>query len=313
MNNVVTGGAGFIGSHICEKLVKSGEEVICVDNFFTGKKENIKHLLDYNNFEIIRHDITDERLLLEADRIYHFACPASPVHYQTDPIKTIQTNVVGTNNMCRMAMKTKARILLASTSEVYGNPEVHPQVEDYNGNVNPTGPRSCYDEGKRCAETLMFDYYREKKVDIRVIRIFNTYGPKMSAMDGRVVSNFIVQALIGNPITIYGDGKQTRSFCYIDDLIHGIFSMMEQNKIIGPINLGNPEEKTILQLAKMILELTNTDSKIVYRDLPTDDPVRRKPNIDKAVYELGWKPWINLKDGLNFTIDYFRKILERIV
>ena len=312
MNNLVTGGAGFIGSHLCEWLLDRGEEVVVIDNFFTGTKNNIKHLFNhrnYRNFEVIRHDIT-EPFLIETDRIFHFACPASPVYYQKDPVKTIETNVVGTNNILKIAERTGARILIASTSEVYGNPEVHPQVESYWGNVNPIGIRSCYDEGKRVAETLTFDYHREKDIDIRVIRIFNTYGPRMMENDGRVVSNFITQALRNEPITVFGDGHQTRSFCYIHDLVAGIISMMNKDNIIGPINLGNPDERTILELATVILKLINTKSKIVFKELPQDDPIRRKPNIEQAITYLKWKPVYSLEAGLRETIEYFEGVIE---
>jgi len=309
MNNLITGGAGFIGSHLCEKLLEMGEEVTAIDNFFTGTKQNIKHLMDNPNFELIRHDIT-EPLLIETDRIYHLACPASPVHYQRDPVKTVETNVVGTNNMLKIAERTGARILLASTSEVYGNPEVHPQPESYYGHVNSIGPRSCYDEGKRVAETLMFDYHRERNIDIRVARIFNTYGPRMSENDGRVVSNFIVQALRGQEITVFGDGGQTRSFCYVNDMVTGLMLLMEKDMITGPINLGNPEEKTILELANLILYIAEKELQIVFKNLPQDDPERRKPDITKAMNELGWKPCISLKSGLMRTIEYFREIIK---
>lgn len=308
MNNLVTGGAGFIGSHLCKRLLDIGEEVTCVDNFFTGTKRNVMHLLDNPDFELIRHDIT-EPFLIETDRIFHLACPASPVYYQKDPVKTVETNVVGTNNMLKIAERTGARLLLASTSEVYGNPEVHPQTEAYWGNVNPIGMRACYDEGKRVAETLAFDYHREKDVDIRVVRIFNTYGPRMMENDGRVVSNFITQALKTEPITVFGKGHQTRSFCYVDDLVEGLTSMMNADNITGPVNLGNPDERTILDLATLVLKMIDTDSKIAFRELPQDDPVRRKPDISLARELLWWKPEIPLEQGLVETIRYFEGVL----
>lgn len=306
---LVTGGAGFIGSHLCERLVREGNDVICVDNFFTGTKKNIESLLDCHNFELIRHDVTKE-LLVEVDQIYNLACPASPVHYQYDPVKTINTSVMGAINMLELAKAVKARVLQASTSEVYGNPTVHPQPEEYWGNVNPIGIRSCYDEGKRVAETLFFDYHRQYGVDIKVIRIFNTYGPNMNVNDGRVVSNFIVQALKGEDITIYGDGLQTRSFCYVDDLVEAMIRMMNsRDGFTGPVNLGNPGEFTMLQLAEKVIELTGSKSKIVYRPLPQDDPTQRKPVIDLARKELGWEPVIALEEGLTKTIDYFDRTL----
>ncbi len=310
MNRIlVTGGAGFIGSHLCTRLVKEGNDVICVDNFFTGSKRNIEQLLDCHNFELIRHDVTKE-LLVEVDQIYNLACPASPVHYQYNPVKTIKTSVMGAINMLGLAKRVNARVLQASTSEVYGNPAVHPQPEEYWGNVNPIGIRSCYDEGKRVAETLFFDYHRQNKVDIKVIRIFNTYGPNMNANDGRVVSNFIVQALRGEDITIYGDGKQTRSFCYVDDLVEGMIRMMNsRDGFTGPVNLGNPGEFTMLELAEKVIELTGSASKIVYRPLPQDDPTQRKPVIDLAGKELDWKPTIPLNRGLERTIEYFKTII----
>jgi UDP-glucuronate decarboxylase len=306
---LITGGAGFIGSHIAEILVKEGNEVICLDNFYTGSKSNVSHLLDYNNFELIRHDITEE-ILLEVDQIYNLACPASPVHYQNNPIKTIKTNVLGTINMLGMAKRVKARILQASTSEVYGNPLEHPQKESYWGNVNTIGIRSCYDEGKRISETLCFDYHRYNGVDIRVIRIFNTYGPRMHIEDGRVVSNFIVQALQNKNITIFGDGSQTRSFCYVDDLVGGILLMMNQNNFLGPVNLGNDGEFTVKELAEMVISLTNTKSKIEYKPLPSDDPTRRRPDLSLANKKLGYKANILLKDGLQKTISYFDTFLK---
>lgn len=306
---LITGGAGFIGSHIAEILVKEGNEVICLDNFYTGSKSNVSHLLDNNNFELIRHDITEE-ILLEVDQIYNLACPASPVHYQNNPIKTIKTNVLGTINMLGMAKRVKARILQASTSEVYGNPLEHPQKESYWGNVNTIGIRSCYDEGKRISETLCFDYHRYNNVDIRVIRIFNTYGPRMHIEDGRVVSNFIVQALQNKNITIFGDGSQTRSFCYVDDLVSGILLMMNQDNFLGPVNLGNDGEFTVKELAEMVIGLTNTKSKIEYKPLPSDDPTRRRPDLSLAKEKLGYKASIPLKDGLLKTISYFDTFLK---
>lgn len=305
---LVTGGAGFLGSHLCDRLIKEGNEVICVDNLFTGSKDNIRHLLGNINFEFIRHDIT-EPLYVEVDQIYNLACPASPPHYQYNPIKTAKTSVYGIINMLGLAKRVNARILQASTSEVYGDPEIHPQPESYRGNVNPIGIRSCYDEGKRMAETLLFDYHRQYNVDIRVIRIFNTYGPRMNMNDGRVVSNFIVQALKGENITIYGNGQQTRSFCYVDDLIEGMYRMMNTENFIGPVNIGNPDEFTILELAKKILELTNSSSQIIFQPLPSDDPTQRKPIIDLAQKNLNWKPTISLEEGLIKTIKYFKDII----
>lgn len=306
---LVTGGAGFIGSHLCEELIKRGNDVICLDNFFTGSKDSIRHLLGNNHFELVRHDITKE-YFIEVDEIYNLACPASPPHYQYNPIKTAKTSVLGIINMLGLAKRCKARILQASTSEVYGDPNVHPQKETYWGNVNPIGIRSCYDEGKRMAETLMFDYHRQNNVDIRVIRIFNTYGPNMNKNDGRVVSNFIVQALQNKDITIYGDGSQTRSFCYVSDLINGMIKMME-NEIgfIGPVNLGNPVETSILDFAKFIIELTGSKSKIVFLPLPSDDPTQRKPDIFLAKEKLNWEPSVDVKDGLLKTIEYFKKVI----
>ena len=309
MPTLVTGGAGFLGSHLCERLVKQGEEVICLDNFFTGRRKNIAHLLDYKNFEVMRHDVVDP-FKVEVDRIYNLACPASPVHYQYNPIKTVKTSVMGAINCLGLAKRVGARILQASTSEVYGDPEVHPQPESYRGNVNPIGLRSCYDEGKRCAETLFFDYYRENKVDIRVIRIFNTYGPKMTPDDGRVVSNFIVQALKGEDITLYGDGSQTRSFCYVDDLIDGMMGIMEQQESVGPVNLGNPTEFTIRQLAEAVLQKVETTSKIVEKPLPADDPTQRKPDIALVQKLISWEPKVALTGGLDRTIPYFREIIK---
>ena len=309
MNRVlVTGGAGFLGSHLCDRLIKEGSDVICVDNLFTGSKDNIRHLLSNPYFEFIRHDVT-EPLYAEVDQIYNLACPASPVHYQYNPIKTAKTSVYGAMNMLGLAKRVKARILQASTSEVYGDPEVHPQPESYRGHVNPIGIRSCYDEGKRMAETLFFDYHRQNHVDIRVIRIFNTYGPRMNQNDGRVVSNFIVQALKGEDITIYGDGMQTRSFCYVDDLIEGMFRMMNTEGITGPVNIGNPGEFTMLELAQKVLAMTDSKSKIVYKPLPSDDPTQRRPVIDLAKEKLGWQPSILLDEGLARTIDYFKKVV----
>ena len=309
MNRVlVTGGAGFLGSHLCDRLIKEGSDVICVDNLFTGSKDNIRHLLSNPYFEFIRHDVT-QPLYAEVDQIYNLACPASPVHYQYNPIKTAKTSVYGAMNMLGLAKRVKARILQASTSEVYGDPEVHPQPESYRGHVNPIGIRSCYDEGKRMAETLFFDYHRQNHVDIRVIRIFNTYGPRMNQNDGRVVSNFIVQALKGEDITIYGDGMQTRSFCYVDDLIEGMFRMMNTEGITGPVNIGNPGEFTMLELAQKVLAMTDSKSKIVYKPLPSDDPMQRRPVIDLAKEKLGWQPSILLDEGLARTIDYFKQVV----
>jgi len=309
---LVTGGAGFIGSHLCERLLDSGNEVICLDNFFTGSKNNIEHLLHLPYFELIRHDITMP-VYIEADEIYHLACPASPVHYQYNPIKTIKTSVMGTINMLGLAKRTRARILLASTSEVYGDPAVHPQQEDYWGNVNPIGIRSCYDEGKRCAETLCMDYNRQNSVRVKIVRIFNTYGPRMNADDGRVVSNFIVQAVRGKNITVYGDGSQTRSFQYIDDLIEGLTRMMDtEDSITGPVNMGNPAEFTILELAKKVISLTQSVSKLEFRPLPKDDPSRRCPDITLAKkYLNNWEPLVQLDEGLKKTIEYFTKTLDK--
>ena len=305
---LVTGGAGFLGSHLCDRLIEEGNDVICADNLFTGSKDNIRHLLSNPYFEFIRHDIT-EPLYVEVDQIYNLACPASPVHYQYNPIKTAKTSIIGAFNMLGLAKRVKARILQASTSEVYGDPEIHPQPETYRGCVNPIGLRSCYDEGKRMAETLFFDYYRQHKVDIRVIRIFNTYGPRMNKNDGRVVSNFIVQALKGEDITIYGDGTQTRSFCYVDDLIDGMIRMMNCEGCIGPVNIGNPGEFTMLELAKKIIEMTDSKSRLVYEPLPSDDPTQRQPVIDLAKTKLGWRPVIDLEQGLERTIDYFKRVI----
>ena len=308
---LVTGGAGFLGSHLCERLVKEGHHVLCVDNYFTGSKKNIEHLLDYKNFEVIRQDICIP-LYVEVDEIYNLACPASPYYYQWDPIQTMKTSVIGTYNMLGLAKRTGAKILQASTSEVYGDPEVHPQTEDYWGNVNPIGIRSCYDEGKRAAETLCMDYFRTHSVDVRIIRIFNTYGPRMAQNDGRVVSNFVVQALQGKDITVYGDGEQTRSFCYVDDLIDGMIAYMAlgtDDNYPGPINLGNPGEFTMNELAEKVIALTGTNSQILRQPLPQDDPKQRKPNIERANSILGWSPKIPLEDGLKKTIDYFRKVV----
>ncbi|MCX6636454.1 MAG: SDR family oxidoreductase [Acidobacteria bacterium] len=306
---VVTGGAGFLGSHLCDRLIDSGAEVVCVDNFFTGSKSNVAHLLSNPRFEIVRHDVV-QPILLEADQIYNFACPASPVHYQYNPVKTIKTNVMGAINMLGLAKRVRARILQASTSEVYGDPTDHPQKESYWGHVNPIGPRSCYDEGKRVAETLMMDYHRQNGVDIRIVRIFNTYGPRMAVNDGRVVSNFIVQALRNQPITIYGDGAQTRSFCYVSDLIEGVWRLMNTEGLTGPVNIGNPNEFTIRELAEMVISLTGSRSEIVHRPLPQDDPVQRQPDISLAREKLGWQPKVALKDGLTPTIEHFEKALS---
>ena len=305
---LVTGGAGFLGSHLCDKLLAGGNDVICLDNLFTGSKDNIRHLLANPYFEFIRHDVT-EPIRLEVDQIYNLACPASPVHYQYNPIKTAETSVLGAMNMLGLAKRMRARILQASTSEVYGDPKVHPQPESYWGSVNPIGIRSCYDEGKRLAETLFFDYHRQNGVDIRVIRIFNTYGPRMNPSDGRVVSNFIVQALRGEDITVYGDGTQTRSFCYVDDLIEGMVRMMEAEDFTGPVNLGNPGEFTMLELAEKVIRLTGSRSRMVHEPLPGDDPAQRRPVINLAKEKLGWQPTIELEEGLRRTIAYFREIL----
>ena len=306
---LVTGGAGFLGSHLCERLIRDGDDVLCVDNFFTGNKTNIAHLVSNPYFELMRHDVTFP-LYVEVDQIYNLACPASPVHYQFDPVQTTKTSVHGAINMLGLAKRVKARIFQASTSEVYGDPQVHPQLENYWGHVNPIGPRSCYDEGKRCAETLFFDYYRQHNLDIKVARIFNTYGPRMHPNDGRVVSNFIVQALKGEDITIYGDGSQTRSFCYVDDLIEGFIRVMRTEAgFTGPINLGNPREFSMLELAETILKLARSSSKLAYKPLPQDDPRQRQPDITLATSSLGWTPHVSLEDGLKETIDYFRGIL----
>ena len=305
---LVTGGAGFLGSHLCDRLVAQGHDVICLDNFFTSQKHNVAHLLPKSNFDLIRHDVV-EPIFLEVDEIYNLACPASPVHYQYNPVKTVKTSVMGAINMLGLAKSTRAKILQASTSEVYGEPSIHPQPESYWGNVNPIGIRACYDEGKRCAETLFFDYHRSNHVNVRVIRIFNTYGPRMHPYDGRVVSNFILQALTGQDITIYGDGKQTCSFCYVDDLIDGIMRMMNgPDTFIGPVNIGNPGEFTMLDLAQLVLEMTNSKAKISYMPRPKDDPSQRRPDITLAKKHLGWEPKISLKEGLAKTIDFFRTI-----
>jgi UDP-glucuronate decarboxylase len=307
---LVSGGGGFLGSHLCDKLLSEGNEVLCVDNFFTGNRRNIHHLLDNKNFELLRHDVTHP-LYVEVDEIYNLACPASPVHYQFDPVQTTKTSVIGAMNMLGLAKRLKIKILQASTSEVYGDPEIHPQPESYRGNVNPLGPRACYDEGKRCAETLFFDYHRQHGVAIKVMRIFNTYGPRMHPNDGRVVSNFIVQALKGQDITIYGDGKQTRSFCYVDDNIDGMYRLMNsRDGFTGPVNIGNPGEFTMIELAELIIQLTDSKSKLVFMPLPQDDPMQRKPVIDLAKAELGWEPKIQLKEGLIKTINYFDSILS---
>jgi len=308
MRILITGGAGFLGSHLSERLLLEGHEVVCMDNFFTGRKCNIAHLLENPYFELMRHDVVDP-FKLEVDQIYNLACPASPVHYQHNPIKTTKTSVMGAINCLGLAKRVNARVFQASTSEVYGDPSVHPQPESYWGNVNPIGIRSCYDEGKRCAETLFFDYHRQNQVDIRVVRIFNTYGPRMLADDGRVVSNFIVQALQGQDITVYGEGQQTRSFCYVDDLIEGFVGLMNQDQVIGPMNIGNPNEFTILELAQKVIELTGSKSQIVYRAMPEDDPKQRKPDITQAREILGWEPKVQLEAGLKKTIEYFAQSL----
>jgi UDP-glucuronate decarboxylase len=305
---LVTGGAGFLGSHLCDRLLSAGAEVICVDNFFTGSKDNVSHLLSNPAFEIVRHDIVNP-LLLEVDQIYNFACPASPVHYQHNPVKTTKTNVMGAINMLGLAKRLRARILQASTSEVYGDPKEHPQKESYWGHVNTIGPRSCYDEGKRVAETLMMDYHRQNAVDIRIVRIFNTYGPRMAINDGRVVSNFIIQALRNQPITLYGDGLQTRSFCYVSDLIEGVYRLMNTDGLTGPVNMGNPTEFTIRDLAEAVVALTGSRSEIVHRPLPQDDPTQRQPDISLAREKLGWEATVPLKQGLQTTIEYFNKRL----
>jgi UDP-glucuronate decarboxylase len=306
---LVTGGSGFLGSHLCDRLLEQGANVICLDNFFTGTRMNVEHLLDHHRFELIRHDVTFP-IYLEIDQIYNMACPASPVHYQHDPVQTTKTSVHGAINMLGLAKRVKARILQASTSEVYGNPNVHPQTEDYWGNVNPIGIRSCYDEGKRCAETLFFDYWRQHKLKIKVARIFNTYGPRMHPNDGRVVSNFIVQALLGRDITMYGDGSQSRSFCYVDDLVDGLMRLMNSaDGVTGPVNIGNPNEFTMLELASQVIALTGSKSKVIHKPLPQDDPRQRQPNITQARDVLGWEPKTQLKEGLTKTIAYFEKLL----
>ncbi|MEN6321527.1 MAG: UDP-glucuronic acid decarboxylase family protein [Syntrophaceae bacterium] len=306
---LITGGAGFLGSHLCDRLISKGNDILCLDNFFTGIKNNIIHLLNNTRFELIRHDITHP-ILIEADQIYNLACPASPIHYQYNPIKTIKTNVMGAINMLGMAKRLNVKILQASTSEVYGDPDVHPQSESYWGRVNPIGPRSCYDEGKRAAECLMMDYHRQNNVKVKIVRIFNTYGPRMALNDGRVVSNFIVQALRGKDITIYGDGSQTRSFCYVDDMIDGLITMMDAaDNFLGPVNIGNPDEYRILDLAEAIIRKTGSRSKIVFCALPQDDPMQRKPDISLAKEILGWQPTINLDEGLDRTIAYFRNVI----
>ena len=307
---LVTGGAGFLGSHLCERLLEEGHDVLCVDNFFSGSKENVRHLLANPYFELIRHDIIHP-LFVEVDEIYHLACPASPIHYQFNAIKTVKTNVLGTINMLGLAKRVKAKILLASSSEIYGNPEVHPQPEDYWGHVNPIGLRSCYDEGKRVAETLMMDYHRQNKVETKIARIFNSYGPRMALNDGRVISNFIIQSLKGEPLTVYGQGKQTRSFCYVDDVIEGLIQLMNTDSYPYPLNLGNPEEITIIELAKMIIDLTQSSSSLQFQPLPPDDPQRRCPDITKAKKILNWEPRTELDSGLKATIQYFQEILSK--
>ncbi len=310
MRVLITGGAGFIGSHLTERLLKAGHSVIIMDNFHTGSRNNIRHLLHNDDLEVFRHDVT-EPFRVEVDCIYNLACPASPIHYQRSPVKTVLTSVLGVIHCLDLAKVTKARVLQASTSEIYGDPQVHPQREEYWGNVNTIGPRSCYDEGKRVAETLMFDYHRENGVDIRLARIFNTYGPKMSPDDGRVVSNFILQALRGEPITMFGDGSQTRSFCYVDDLVEGLIRLMNTDGITGPMNFGNPDERTIKEIAELVIRLTGSSSEIVYKPLPKDDPVRRKPDISMAKQNLGWQPKVKLEDGLPRVIEYFRPLAEK--
>lgn len=305
---LVTGGAGFLGSHLCERLLGQGHEVLCLDNFFTGRRKNVAHLMDNSDFELIRHDVVDP-FKFEVDQIYNLACPASPVHYQYNPIKTVKTSVMGAINCLGLAKRVGARILQASTSEVYGDPEIHPQPESYRGNVNPIGLRACYDEGKRCAETLFFDYHRENKVDIRVVRIFNTYGPRMLANDGRVVSNFIVQAIKGEDLTLYGDGSQTRSFCYMDDLLEAMIRTMNQEETVGPVNIGNPNEFTIRELAEAVMKKVQSNSSLIEMPLPEDDPSQRKPDITLAQKVLGWNPEIQLEEGLDRTIPYFQELL----
>jgi UDP-glucuronate decarboxylase len=308
---LITGGSGFLGSHLCERLINEGNEIVCVDNLFTGRKSNIYHLLSHPRFEFLRHDITWP-LYVEVDEIYNLASPASPIHYQFDPVQTTKTSVMGAINMLGLAKRLKIKILQASTSEVYGDPLVHPQTEDYKGNVNPIGPRACYDEGKRCAETLFFDYHRQHNLDIRVMRIFNTYGPNMHPDDGRVVSNFIIQALKGEPITVYGEGNQTRSFCYVEDLIEGMVRLMNNDSnFTGPVNIGNPNEFTILELAQKVIELTGSKSQLTFMPLPQDDPMQRQPNISLATEKLGWEPKVRLEEGLVKTIEYFAKELSK--
>lgn len=306
---LVTGGAGFLGSHLMDRLLEQGHDVVCLDNFFTGAKDNIRHLLAHPRFELMRWDVTDP-FKVEVDQIYNLACPASPVHYQHNPIKTVKTSVMGAINCLGLAKRVGARVFQASTSEVYGDPQVHPQVESYRGSVNPIGIRACYDEGKRVAETLFFDYHRQNKVDIRVVRIFNTYGPRMHPDDGRVVSNFIVQALRGEDITVYGDGSQTRSFCYVSDLIAGFMLLMNQDEFTGPVNIGNPGEFTILQLAEKVIAMTGSSSKIIFKPLPSDDPLQRKPDISLAQEKLNWQPKVDLEEGLGLTIEYFKNVLQ---
>jgi len=310
MRILITGGGGFIGSHLCERLLSEGHDIVCLDNFFTGSKQNIRHLLDNHRFELIRHDII-EPILLEVDQVYNMACPASPLHYQYNPVKTTKTSVMGTINMLGLAKRVRARILQASTSEVYGDPEVHPQTESYWGNVNPIGIRSCYDEGKRVAETLMMDYHRQNRVDIRIARIFNTYGPRMAEHDGRVVSNFTVQALKGEDITVYGDGSQTRSFCYVADLVEGLIRLMNRDDFTGPVNLGNPVETSILEFAERIIGLTGSSSRIIFKPLPADDPRQRQPDITLAGEKLNWRPTVDLETGLRKTIDYFAGVVGK--
>jgi UDP-glucuronate decarboxylase len=310
---LVTGGAGFLGSHLCERLLERGDDVLCVDNYYTGTRDNVAHLLDHPHFELMRHDVTFP-LFVEVDQIYNLACPASPIHYQRDPVQTIKTSVHGAINMLGLAKRTKAKILQASTSEVYGDPQIHPQTEEYWGHVNPIGPRSCYDEGKRAAETLFFDYHRQHKLRIKVARIFNTYGPRMHPNDGRVVSTFVVQALRGEPITVFGTGRQTRSFCYVDDLVEGLIRLMHTpDHVTGPINLGNPTEFTMLELARQVIELTGSRSEIVHRPLPQDDPIQRQPNIDQARALLDWQPTVALREGLERTIASFRALPDLAV
>jgi UDP-glucuronate decarboxylase len=306
---LVTGGSGFLGSHLCDRLVAQEADVLCLDNFFTGSKRNILHLMDNKNFELIRHDLV-EPIFLEVDQIYNLACPASPIHYQYNPVKTVKTNVMGAINMLGLAKRVKAKVLQASTSEIYGDPQQHPQKETYWGHVNPIGLRSCYDEGKRVAETLMMDYYRQNQVDVRIVRIFNTYGPRMAVSDGRVVSNFIVQALREDPITVYGDGSQTRSFCYVSDMVDGLIRMMTCEDFVGPVNLGNPREFSIRRLAEHVLEITGSASEIVYKPLPQDDPVQRCPDISLAKEKLNWEPQVGLAEGLEKAVDYFRQVMK---